>query len=101
MFPSATADPATQNVVSTTDVNGIGIYSSTARWTFSQDMTLEPKRGLDASNTVFLVLPRKTEMVLMKFWAEAVLVRKGGSRVHLKIGTEQDCYERILDISPV
>jgi hypothetical protein len=97
---SATSGPATQNVGSTTDVNGIGIYTSTARWTFSQDMTLEHKRGLDASNALFLVLPLKTEMVLMKFWAEAVLVRKGGSRVHLKVGTEQNCYERILDISP-
>ncbi|KAF8817283.1 hypothetical protein BYT27DRAFT_7075072 [Phlegmacium glaucopus] len=94
---STTAYSTTQNV-STTDIHGIGIYSSTARWTFSQDVTLEPKRGLDASNTVFLVLPRKTEMVLMKFWAEAVLLRKGGSRVHLKIGSEHDCYERILDI---
>ncbi len=50
---SATPDPAVRNVA---DVNGIGIYSTTARWT---DMALEPKRGLDASNTIFLVPPRK------------------------------------------
>ena len=100
-FLSAKADPVTQKVVSTMDINGIGIYSSTARWTFSRDATLEPKRELDASNKVFLVLPRGTKVVFMKFWAEAVLVRKGGNRGHLKIGSEKDCFGRILEISPV
>lgn len=95
-FLSAKTDPATQKVVSTMDINGIGIYSSTARWTFSGDAT-----ELDASNKVFLVLPRGTKMVFMKFWAEAVLVRKGGNRAHLKIGSEKDCFGRILAISPV
>lgn len=100
-FLSALADPAIQKVVSTMDINGIGIYSSTARWTFSRDATLEPKRELEASTKVFLVLPRGTKIVFMKFWAEAVLVRKGGNRGHLKIGSEKDCFGRILEISPV
>ncbi|KAF9000441.1 hypothetical protein BDQ17DRAFT_1359620 [Cyathus striatus] len=95
--------PSEQEIVNDTStvVNGDGMLSPTAVWTFVEDENLKMKRGLDAHYTVSVTLP-SVDRVWMKFYTKAILLgeRIGPWRkVTLQSGSLEAPYKRILDLS--
>jgi len=85
-----------------TIIRGHGINSPTAVWSLSLDSDATARRELDAQYDLSVTLPN-TSRVWIQFWGKAVLVRgeEGRHRTTLKIGTMENPYERILDLSVV
>ncbi|KAK0197922.1 hypothetical protein F5146DRAFT_1116898 [Armillaria mellea] len=83
-------------------VRGQGIHSSSAEWTFVEDVGEAGQQGLDPQYELFATLPTTQRTIWIKFWAKAILKRKDGfgwgNEVILKLGSKEEPYRRNIDL---
>ncbi|SJL03190.1 uncharacterized protein ARMOST_06536 [Armillaria ostoyae] len=83
-------------------VRGQGVHSSSAEWTFVEDVGEAGRQGLDPQYELFATLPTTQRTIWIKFWAKAILKRKDGfgwgNEVILKLGSKEEPYRRNIDL---
>ncbi|KAK0207854.1 hypothetical protein DFS33DRAFT_1379403 [Desarmillaria ectypa] len=83
-------------------VRGQGVHSSSAEWTFVEDVGEAGRQGLDPQYELFATLPTTQHTIWIKFWAKAILIRKDGygwgNEVILKLGSKEEPYRRNIDL---
>lgn len=83
-------------------IRGQGVHSSSAEWTFVEDVGEAGRQGLDPQYELFATLPTTQRTIWIKFWAKAILKRKDGfgwgNEVILKLGSKEEPYRRNIDL---
>ncbi|KAG7450910.1 uncharacterized protein BT62DRAFT_543796 [Guyanagaster necrorhizus] len=83
-------------------VRGQGIHSSSAQWTFVEDVGEAGQQGLDPHYELFATLPTTQQIIWIKCWGRAILKQKDGfgwgNEVILELGSKEEPYRRNIDL---